>query len=75
MICFACENNILTGTICNLCGAEKKLNSAGNATWFKDGRAISAPIEEEAAYQQRITNYPNTKNIIRDGEKEYANNR
>ena len=58
-----------------MCGAEKKLNPSGNPIWILNGRIISAPVEEQEAYDKRIRDYPSTKNIVREGEEEYARNR
>lgn len=57
-----------------MCGAEKKLHTTGNPIWMLNGRVISAPVEEKEAYDRRIRDFPNTKDIVRKGEEKYADN-
>lgn len=60
MKCISCGKE-MDSLACGFCGAEKKLNkTSGNLLWMKNGRVISAPVEEEEARERMYRDYPKT---------------
>ena len=58
MRCFLCLT-IVEGPIghreCPKCHVFEKINENGNPIWMKNGKIISAPVEEQQAYDDMLT--------------------
>lgn len=57
MKCPYCEDivdGIKPDRECSTCGAFEKINDNGNPMWMRNGKILSAPVEESEAYEDAL---------------------